>query len=88
MDAAASRTNDDRSIVSGPPLEEQPGLGALTIPGYLREIVERFGDREALAQPKPAGVERWTYRELHERALAVARSLVASDSARTAGSAS
>ncbi|WP_280271261.1 class I adenylate-forming enzyme family protein [Nocardia wallacei] len=59
------------AIVSGPPLAAEPGLGPLTLPGFLREVTERYGDREALA----AGDTRWTYTELWERANAVARAL-------------
>src|ERR1700751_2442799 len=66
------------SIVHGPPLAEEPGLGALTLPGYLREVTGRYASREALVMHHPDGtVERWSYAELWERAMAVARSLVA-----------
>lgn len=65
------------SIVHGPPLSEQPGLGALTIPGYLREIAERYSDNEALVQRTAGGVVRWSYRELWERSVEVARALKA-----------
>ena len=39
----------DLAIIRGIPLEEEPGLGALTLPGFLAEVCERFGPREALA---------------------------------------
>jgi acyl-CoA synthetase (AMP-forming)/AMP-acid ligase II len=66
------------SIVRGPPLAEQPGLGALTLPGYLREVCERYGANEALAFRHPDGrAERWTYVQLWDRAMDVARALVA-----------
>jgi fatty-acyl-CoA synthase len=66
------------SIVSGIPLSAEPGLGALTLPGYLREVTARFAAREALVMHKPDGsVERWNYEELWERALTVARALAA-----------
>lgn len=68
----------EASIIYGPPLEEQPGIGALTLPGYLREVTERFADREALVLHDADGsVERWSYGELWARAQAVARSLLA-----------
>ena len=63
------------SIVAGPPLAEEPGLGALTLGGYLREVTERHGPREALVMHEPAGVTRWTYAELWDRANEVARAL-------------
>ena len=66
------------SIVHGPPLSEEPGLGALTLPGFLREVTERYPDREALAQRRPDGaVERWSYRDLWDRSVEVARALAA-----------
>ncbi len=35
------------SVVSGPPLTEEPGLGTLTLPGFLREVTTAYADREA-----------------------------------------
>jgi fatty-acyl-CoA synthase len=65
------------SIVSGPPLAEEPGLGALTLPGYLREVTSRYAQREALVIHHQHGaVERWTYGELWERSAAVACALI------------
>lgn len=66
------------SIVHGPPLAEEPGLGALTLPGFLRQVTERHADREALVQRRPDGaIERWSYRDLWARSVEVARALVA-----------
>lgn len=66
------------AIVRGIPLEEEPGLGALTLPGFLREVVDRYGPREALVEHREDGTpERWTYGELWDRSLAVARALIA-----------
>ncbi|MFA7584620.1 MAG: AMP-binding protein [Novosphingobium sp.] len=66
------------SLVQGLPLEQEPGLGALTLSGFLREVVARHGPREAIAQPRPDGVmERWTYDDLWQRAMEVARALIA-----------
>ena len=59
----------------GPPLAEEPGLGALTLPGFLREVTTMYGEREALVFPAADGVTRWTYAELWERAIEVARAL-------------
>ena len=72
MDPAARQS---LSIVSGPPLSEEPGLGALTLPGFLREVTLAYADREALAFPTADGVVRWTYAELWERTVEVARAL-------------
>jgi acyl-CoA synthetase (AMP-forming)/AMP-acid ligase II len=66
------------SIVRGAPLSEEPGLGALTLPGFLREVSDRYAEREALVFHHPDGrVERWSYAELWARAMAVARALAA-----------
>jgi fatty-acyl-CoA synthase len=63
------------SLVSGPPLSAEPGLGALTLPGFLREVTEMYGEREALVLRTAEGATRWTYAELWERAIEVARAL-------------
>lgn len=65
------------SIVHGPPLAEEPRQGAHTLPGYLREVTERYADSEALVMHGPDGVLRWTYREFREQSMAVAKALVA-----------
>ena len=66
------------SVASGIPLAEEPGLGALTLPGYLREVTERHAEREALVFHHPDGmVERWSYADLWGRAMGVARALAA-----------
>ncbi|MCJ2180862.1 class I adenylate-forming enzyme family protein [Novosphingobium album (ex Hu et al. 2023)] len=66
------------SVAKGIPLSEEPGLGTLTVSGWLREVTGQFGPREALVQPRPDGsTERWTYADLWDRSMEVARSLVA-----------
>lgn len=70
-------TDRPLSIISGPPLSEEAGLGALTLGGWLREVTERFGAREALVWHGTDGVVRWTYDELWDRAQEVARALLA-----------
>jgi fatty-acyl-CoA synthase len=67
------------SIVRGPPLADEPGLGALTLAGFIREVTGRYAGREALVEHRAGGgVVRWSYGELYERALGVAKALVAS----------
>lgn len=66
------------SLVHGIPLAEEPGIGALTIPGYLREVVQRYGAREALVMHQHGGVERWSYDTLMARSMEVAKALIAS----------
>jgi len=70
-------TDASLSIVRGIPLCEEPGMGALTIPGYLREVCARHGEREALVMHTPDGAVRWTYTELWQRSLEVAKALMA-----------
>jgi acyl-CoA synthetase (AMP-forming)/AMP-acid ligase II len=65
------------SVVKGPPLAEEPGLGALTLAGFIREVTERYTDREVLVERRRERVVRWSFGELWDRAVAVARALVA-----------
>ncbi len=65
------------SIAKGPPLSEEPGLGTLTLPGFLRDVTTRFADREALVLRSPYSIERWTYATLWERSMQVACALLA-----------
>ena len=46
------------SIVSGPALADEPGLGPLTLPGFLRDVAQMYGDREALVWRTVDGVTR------------------------------
>ncbi|MCX7863924.1 MAG: acyl--CoA ligase [Novosphingobium sp.] len=69
---------DGLALVRGRPLEEEPGIGALTLPGFLDEVRDRYSRREALVEHRPDGeVERWSYGDLHDRATQVARALIA-----------
>ncbi|MGH3556195.1 MAG: class I adenylate-forming enzyme family protein [Mycobacterium sp.] len=63
------------SIVSGPPLSDELGLGVLTLTGFLREVTHTYSEREALVWRTANGVTRWTYAQLWERAIEVARAL-------------
>jgi fatty-acyl-CoA synthase len=67
----------DLSIVRGIPLDEEPGLGALTIPAYLREVTSRNGEHEALVMHTREGAVRWTYAQLWEKSVEVAKALIA-----------
>jgi acyl-CoA synthetase (AMP-forming)/AMP-acid ligase II len=75
---AGAPGSDAPSIVAGIALQEEPGLGALTIPGYLREVTTRYAGREAVVHRSAHGALRWTYATLWERSVEVARALVAS----------
>jgi len=67
-----------RSVARGLPLSAEAGLGELTLGGFLRQVTERFADREALVHTLADGSpERWSYAELWDRSVGVARSLIA-----------
>ena len=70
-------TDQPLSIVAGPPLSEEPGLGTLTLSGWLREVTARSGPAEALVMHEGDSVTRWTYDDLWARANQVARALIA-----------
>jgi fatty-acyl-CoA synthase len=79
----AKTQTDDLAIVRGIPLSEEPGLGALTLPGFLRHVTQRYTDREALVMRKPdGGVERWTYADLWAHSVEIARALIACGTAK------
>ena len=63
------------SIAHGIPLEDEPGIGALTIAGYLREVVARYGGCEALVLRSGDHRISWSYDDLLARAMEVATSL-------------
>jgi fatty-acyl-CoA synthase len=63
------------SIVSGPSLVDEPGLGSLTLAGFLRDVTQMYGEREALVWRTADDVTRSTYAQLWERAIEVARAL-------------
>ncbi|MFD1613229.1 class I adenylate-forming enzyme family protein [Sphingomonas tabacisoli] len=70
-------TDGRMSVARGAPISEEPALGALTFPGFLDEVCARYSEREALVEHRPDGtVLRWTYTELREQSLNVARALV------------
>ena len=71
-------TQQALSIAHGIPLEEEPGVGALTIGGYLREIVSRHGPREAVVTWDGDRRISWSYDDLLARSMEVARALIAS----------
>jgi fatty-acyl-CoA synthase len=66
------------SIVRGIPLSQEPGLGELTLSGFIRQVAERFSSRAALVQRRADGtMERWSYSDLWDRSIEVAKALVA-----------
>ncbi|WP_317928894.1 class I adenylate-forming enzyme family protein [Halioxenophilus sp. WMMB6] len=72
-----SSTPMNLAISRGIPLAEETFVGSLTLAGYIREICQAFGEREAAVMHLPESIERWSYNDLWQQALAVAKSLVA-----------
>ena len=72
---------------TGTPLSEEPGLGALTIPGYLREVTTRFAEREALVVARRRVLCAGRTRPCGSVRSRVARALLATASATTPASA-
>jgi fatty-acyl-CoA synthase len=65
------------SIIHGPPLAEEEGIGELTLGGWLRAATTLGGDREALVLHEDGETIRWSHAELWRQANAVARALIA-----------
>ncbi len=75
---------DGLSLVRGIPLAEEEGIGALTLAGYVREIKERYGPRQAAILRIGDVVESWTYDDLYDRSAEVARALISTGLAKGA----
>lgn len=63
------------SIIKAPPLEEEEGLGTLTLVGWLQEVCWKYGEREALVLHENGERVSWSYSDLWDRANEVARAL-------------
>jgi fatty-acyl-CoA synthase len=72
------------SLVHGIPLADEPGQGAQTIGGYLREVAARHGPNEALVLRMGGHRLSWTYDELLARSIEVAAALIGSGLGRDA----
>lgn len=68
-----TKPNNGLSIIEGPPLSEEVGLGALTLGGLVAELAERFGDNEALRWRG----QSWSYADMYAESERVAKSLLA-----------
>src|SRR4249920_1531686 len=68
---------------TGPPIESERGIGALTFGTFLDEIAQRYDDREAVVL-NVAGRDRVsrTYAELRDEARRTAKALVAAGASR------
>jgi fatty-acyl-CoA synthase len=66
------------SEIRGPALQDETGLGSLTLPGFLADLNARFVGREALRWQDLSGAQRsWTYAQMYDESLAVAKALLA-----------
>lgn len=61
----------------GGSLDEEADIGSLTIPGYAKEITDRFADREAIVSWGATGRTAWSYAQLWDRSVEVAKALIA-----------
>ncbi|WP_439135131.1 class I adenylate-forming enzyme family protein [Pseudomaricurvus sp.] len=65
------------SLFHATPLNEEPGIGALSLPGYLREVTSQYAPREAVVMHHDDSVLRWTYQDLWNESARVAKALIA-----------
>jgi acyl-CoA synthetase (AMP-forming)/AMP-acid ligase II len=69
----------DGQTLAGPPLEDAPGVGALTLGGLLMEQCARFPDHEALVFDDAllgGTTVRWAYRDVEYHSRRVAKALL------------
>lgn len=63
---------------AGPPPDSEEGIGSLTLGGFLREVTDRYREREAVCFHDGEGhVVRWSYADLEAETRALAKALVA-----------
>lgn len=67
------------TTLTGPPLRDVSGIGALTMGGFLTDVAERFGPNEALVFDDPlrdGATVRWTYADLLAESRRIALALL------------
>ncbi|WP_372764090.1 AMP-binding protein, partial [Litorivivens sp.] len=67
----------NQSLVKGIPLSEEEGVGALTLGSFLKEVSTRYADREAAVMRTGDSAQRWSYQDLWNDSVRLARALVA-----------
>lgn len=77
MGTAKIMIKNTLSLYRACPLSDEPGMGALSLPGYLREVTERYREREAVVMYHGDTAIRWSYEDLWNRSVEVARALIA-----------
>ncbi len=75
MSPTADTADRPLSVAHGKPLD--PSGQPLTIPAFLRQATDRWGDREALVADTSTGVLRWSYGDLWRSSFEIARALSA-----------
>lgn len=68
---------DNKSLVKGIPLSEEQGIGALTLGGFLKEVTEKYADREVAVMRDGDSAQRWNYADLWQDSVKLARALLA-----------
>lgn len=76
MQSTAETGRGPLSIVRGKALDETAAQG-LTIAAFARDIARRWAASEALVMHTASGVVRWSYADLWDRSMEIARALAA-----------
>jgi fatty-acyl-CoA synthase len=68
---------EELSIARGPPLASESGVGSTTLPGFLRDVTDRYAEREALVFHSSSAElpARMSYRDVWQKSLRIARAL-------------
>jgi acyl-CoA synthetase (AMP-forming)/AMP-acid ligase II len=77
---SAAVTAQEPTTFEGPALADTDGIGALTLGGFLDEVVARYGDADAIVFDDPllgGATVRWSYAELGREARRIGRGLLA-----------
>ena len=67
------------SVVQGSALDEVLEGKGQTIAAFAREVTRRWGDQDALVSRTASGTVRWSYNDLWDRSMEIARALAAND---------
>lgn len=68
----------NQSEFTGIPLDQESGIGSLTLSGFILELCAQHSSREAICWKDLEGIDqRWTYAELLSESRKVARALIA-----------
>lgn len=77
MDPEGENGLPEMTTFTGPPLETEPGLVALTLGGFLEEVTSLYPENEALCfGDREATTVRWSYQTLRDRSYDLAKVMV------------